>query len=31
LARHIPTQWIRVGVIIYGIAMTGYFFWRAYA
>lgn len=30
LARHIPTQWIRVGVIIYGIAMTGYFFWRAY-
>jgi uncharacterized membrane protein YfcA len=30
LAKHIPTQWIRMGVIIYGIAMTGYFFWTAY-
>ncbi len=30
LARFIPTQWIRTGVIVYGIAMTGYFFWTAY-
>ena len=30
LAQHIPTQWIRVGVIVYGIAMTLYFFWTAY-
>ena len=31
LARHIPTQWIRGAVIVYGIGMTGYFFWTAYA
>lgn len=30
LAKFIPTQWIRIGVIIYGIEMTLYFFWRAY-
>lgn len=30
LAQHIPTQWIRMGVIVYGIAMTLYFFWTAY-
>ncbi|MHA6298867.1 sulfite exporter TauE/SafE family protein [Devosia sp. CAU 1758] len=30
LAKFIPTQWIRMGVIIYGIGMTGYFFWGAY-
>jgi uncharacterized membrane protein YfcA len=30
LAQHIPAQWIRMGVIVYGIAMTGYFFWTAY-
>lgn len=30
LARYIPTQWIRIGVIVYGIAMTLYFFWTAY-
>ena len=30
LARHIPTQWIRIGAIVYGIAMTLYFFWTAY-
>ncbi|NMA97251.1 MAG: sulfite exporter TauE/SafE family protein [Phyllobacteriaceae bacterium] len=30
LAKFIPTQWIRIGVIIYGIGMTLYFFWRAY-
>lgn len=30
LAQYIPTQWIRIGVIVYGIAMTGYFFWAAY-
>lgn len=30
LAQHIPAQWIRIGVIVYGIAMTGYFFWTAY-
>jgi len=31
LAKYIPTQWIRTGVIIYGIGMTLYFFWTAYA
>lgn len=31
LARYIPTLWIRNGVILYGIVMTGYFFWTAYA
>ncbi|KKB09189.1 sulfite exporter TauE/SafE family protein [Devosia chinhatensis] len=30
LAQHIPRDWIRNGVIAYGIAMTGYFFWTAY-
>jgi uncharacterized membrane protein YfcA len=30
LAKFIPTAWIRMGVIIYGIVMTGYFFWTAY-
>lgn len=30
LAKYIPTQWIRMGVIIYGIGMTLYFFWTAY-
>jgi uncharacterized membrane protein YfcA len=30
LARFIPTHWIRLGVIVYGIGMTGYFFWTAY-
>ena len=30
LAQYIPTQWIRIGVIVYGIAMTLYFFWTAY-
>ncbi len=30
LAQYIPTQWIRIGVIVYGIGMTGYFFWTAY-
>lgn len=30
LAKFIPTQWIRVGVIVYGIGMTAYFFWSAY-
>lgn len=30
LAQYIPTQWIRIGVIVYGIGMTGYFFWAAY-
>ena len=30
LAQHIPRNWIRIGVIVYGIGMTGYFFWRAY-
>ncbi|WP_240233110.1 sulfite exporter TauE/SafE family protein [Devosia lacusdianchii] len=29
-AHLIPTQWIRVAVIIYGLFMTGYFFWGAY-
>ncbi len=31
LARFIPAAWIRNGVILYGIGMTGYFFWAAYA
>lgn len=30
LARYIPTQWIRMGVIVYGIGMTAYFFYGAY-
>jgi len=30
LARFIPSDWIRMGVIVYGIGMTGYFFWSAY-
>lgn len=30
LAHLIPRQWIRTGVIIYGVVMTGYFFWGAY-
>lgn len=30
LAHFIPRQWIRTGVIIYGVVMTGYFFWGAY-
>lgn len=30
LAQHIPTHWIRIGVIVYGIGMTAYFFWVAY-
>lgn len=30
-ARRFPTQWIRGAVIVYGIFMTGYFFWTAYA
>lgn len=30
LAQYIPTLWIRMSVIIYGIGMTGYFFWTAY-
>jgi Predicted permeases len=30
LARFIPSDWIRMGVIVYGIGMTGYFFWTAY-
>ncbi|MHA6691972.1 sulfite exporter TauE/SafE family protein [Devosia sp. A449] len=30
-AHFIPAQWIRIAVIIYGVAMTGYFFWTAYA
>jgi uncharacterized membrane protein YfcA len=30
LARFIPSNWIRIGVIVYGIGMTGYFFWSAY-
>lgn len=29
-AQRIPTTWIRTGVIIYGVVMTGYFFWGAY-
>ena len=30
LAKFIPTNWIRMGVILYGIGMTLYFFWTAY-
>lgn len=30
LAQHIPRDWIRNGVILYGIGMTAYFFWVAY-
>lgn len=30
LAQYIPKNWIRIGVIVYGIGMTGYFFWQAY-
>lgn len=30
LAQYIPRDWIRLGVIVYGIGMTGYFFWVAY-
>lgn len=30
-AHRIPTQWIRMAVIVYGVVMTGYFFWGAYA
>ena len=29
-AHRIPTLWIRVAVIVYGVFMTGYFFWGAY-
>lgn len=29
-AHLIPAQWIRLGVIVYGVFMTGYFFWGAY-
>ncbi len=29
-AHLIPAKWIRLGVIIYGVFMTGYFFWGAY-
>ena len=29
-AHRIPAQWIRTAVIIYGVFMTGYFFWGAY-
>ncbi|KKC39661.1 permease [Devosia epidermidihirudinis] len=30
-AHRFPTQWIRAAVIVYGLFMTGYFFWNAYA
>lgn len=30
-AHRIPSHWIRMAVIIYGVVMTGYFFWQAYA
>lgn len=29
-AHRIPSQWIRTAVIVYGLFMTGYFFWGAY-
>ncbi|HEV7346309.1 MAG TPA: sulfite exporter TauE/SafE family protein [Devosia sp.] len=29
-AHRIPSQWIRMAVIVYGVVMTGYFFWGAY-
>lgn len=31
VAHKIPTSWIRGGVVIYGVALTGVFFWQAYA
>lgn len=30
-AHHVPTGVIRAAVIVYGVFMTGYFFWGAYA
>ncbi|WP_375597746.1 sulfite exporter TauE/SafE family protein [Devosia sp. Naph2] len=30
LAQYIPALWIRMSVIVYGIGMTGYFFWTTY-
>jgi uncharacterized membrane protein YfcA len=29
-ARKLPTQWIRVTVIVYGAGLTMYFFWQTY-
>lgn len=29
-AHRIPSNWIRMAVIVYGVFMTGYFFWGAY-
>lgn len=29
-AHHVPTGVIRAAVIVYGVVMTGYFFWAAY-
>ena len=29
-AHRIPSQWIRTAVIVYGVFMTGHFFWGAY-
>lgn len=29
-AHRIPAKWIRLAVIVYGVFMTGYFFWGAY-
>ena len=29
-AHRFPTHWIRAAVIVYGLFMTGYFFWGAY-
>jgi len=29
-AQRIPALWIRWAVIVYGVGMTGYFFWEAY-
>ena len=29
-AHRIPSRWIRMAVIVYGLFMTGYFFWGAY-
>ncbi|MGB3338453.1 MAG: sulfite exporter TauE/SafE family protein [Devosia sp.] len=29
-AHRIPTPWIRNAVIVYGVVMTGYFFWGGY-
>ena len=29
-AHRIPSRWIRMAVIVYGVFMTGYFFWGAY-